>query len=80
MPFPFITWGNMTALSVDFAQLPAIQTVQGDCWWALKTGKIGLVSQQCITTRGNPNLYLDQPIKKGDASQFLHLAITVSPQ
>ena len=44
--------------------LPAVRSVQRDCDWGLKNGGNSHWSWEPIMQSGNPNLYLDQPIKK----------------
>ena len=52
--------------------LPADRAVQWNYHWDLKTvgTPTGHMSPYCNGVLSNPNLYLDQPITKGDASQL----------
>ena len=50
--------------SFNGRQMAAVRAVQGDCQWPLKSGGKSHRSHHC--DRG-PNLYLDQPVTKGQS-------------
>ena len=60
-------------------QLPAVKAVQGDCQWPLENDKNLHIPHEPLIhyNWGNHNLYLHQPITKGQCLPYCHQTRTV---